>query len=212
MAFYFDILVIILPKALSISPFQWNWIGKALEFSWPLIIVFILGWLTPEEVGLKLPKEKSGWLPGLIVGLVFASYAIIMSLLFGDEIPQDKLNLETIFYQMTMPGLAEEIVYRGVFLVILNKYLGRQWKFWGIRFGWGLVLVSILFVLVHIITYSSGEKQIVWNTCPDSILEYLAISFSLGFLREKTGSIWPCVVCHNIVNALPFIVIYNLRT
>ena len=40
-AFFFDIIVLTLPRALSFSPFQWNWLGKAGEFTWPLIVVYI---------------------------------------------------------------------------------------------------------------------------------------------------------------------------
>lgn len=44
-----------------------------------------------------------------------------------------------------MPGLAEEIVFRGVHQSLLNRAFGRPWRIANADFGWGLIITAVLF-------------------------------------------------------------------
>lgn len=202
-AFSFDEILVLLPKILNLLSFKWNWEGKFLEFLWPFPVIYLFGWLTPKEVGLNQPT-KGGFLLAGALGVLFTIFELTMMLLF-DVLPIKMFNLETVLFQLTMPGLAEEIVYRGVLLTILNRYLGRPWHLFKTNFGWGAILVTIAFIAVHVITYVPAKNTIVWNF--DYInLDFLLVALILVFLREKTGSIWPSILFHNVVNGLIIVV------
>ena len=98
-----------------------------------------------------------------------------------------------------MPGLGEEIMYRGVMLMLLNEAFGRPWKFAGIQFGWGFIIVSALFGFLHGMDAPSVDKiQIEWS----GMIFPALTGIVLAWLRERTGSVWPGVLFHNFVNVV----------
>ncbi len=110
---------------------------------------------------------------------------------------------------MTMPGLAEELTIRGVELGILNHYLGRPWRALGCHFGWGAIIITLLFIIGHIFLYNSLNNSIEFKG--DWINIYtLFISIALVYIREKTGSIWPGVLLHNLCNTLSFAMAWTI--
>jgi len=108
-------------------------------------------------------------------------------------------QLPTFAYEATMPGLGEEFVYRGVFLMLLNDAFGRPWKFAGIQFGWGFIIVTAMFGLLHgIDARGPGDMHIYWS----GMIFPVIVGAVLAWLRERTGSVWPGVLFHNFVNVL----------
>ncbi|WP_223270716.1 CPBP family intramembrane glutamic endopeptidase [Subsaximicrobium wynnwilliamsii] len=109
-------------------------------------------------------------------------------------------DLEQFWFQASMPGLSEEIVYRGILLWILSKAFIPKKKIKGIAFGWGFVIVTVLFAMIHgvVLTETMDFKidlvTIVYLT--------LVTSLSLGILRKFSGNLlWP-TVGHNLVNLM----------
>jgi len=184
--------------------FYWNWEGKILETLWPLLVVYLLKWMSPEEVGYRLPQFNSGWLWGGILGLFIAIIAFFIDIVIGSVNDQNlslkKPIIETLAFQLTMPGLAEESVYRGIFLAIFNRYYIRSWKIFNVQIGWGLILTTLLFTSTHVVSYSLEKNAIIGDF--SLALPVFIFGFIFGWLREKTGSLWPCVLCHNFANTL----------
>ena len=56
-----SVLALIGPRILGFHYFQWNWEGKILDFLWPFAVVYLFGWLKANEVGIRMPNQKSGW-------------------------------------------------------------------------------------------------------------------------------------------------------
>jgi uncharacterized protein len=198
-------VMLFLPHVFFFSGLLWNWQGKLLEFAWPWIIVYGFSWLTPIEVGLTLPEKNSNFTLAIQLGVIFTLFGVLISLILGEAATKKPL-LETILFQFTMPGLAEEITFRGIFLAILNRYLGKPWKIGNTRFGWGVILITIMFVIVHLYHYNNKTHQLVC-TISDytdylSILMVALAGILFGIIREKSGSIWPGVLLHNIINGL----------
>jgi membrane protease YdiL (CAAX protease family) len=195
--FSLDFGLLYLPKILNLKSFTWNWEGKFLSFLWPWIFMYGVGWPKPADVGIFLPKSKMAWIEGTLMGLLFAFIGIVLGFWFG-ELPT-QLEKETLLYQATMPGLSEELVYRGVFLAILNRYLGATFKFSNVKYGWGLILVSVLFVMAHAVVYDTTLHSFILIEAVE-ILLITFIALALGYIRIKYDSIWPAVLCHNIIN------------
>ena len=163
--------------------------------------------MSPKEVGYTRPHQKSQWALGVIFGLVISVCILAIDLAFAllkiQPLSFKPPIVETIIFRFLMPGLSEEPIFRGVILGLFNRYYGRSWKLFGVPIGWGLILSSVLFGVLHLVIYRPGSMKIIWQW--DSIIPILIISLILGWLREKTGSIWPCVICHSLIDTLPYI-------
>ena len=55
-----------------------------------------------------------------------------------------------------MPGVAEELVYRGVFLSLFDRAFGRPWCVAGADVGWGTIAVAVVFAAVHAVNVDRG--------------------------------------------------------
>lgn len=198
-------VMLFLPHVFFFSDLSWNWQGKLLDFAWPWVIVYGFAWLTPMEVGLTLPKKLSNFTLAIKLGVIFTLFGVLISLILGEAAIKKPL-LETILFQFTMPGLAEEITFRGIFLAILNRYLGKPWTIGNTRFGWGVILITIMFVMGHLYHYNSKTHQVVYSisnhTDYFNVLMVTLAGVLFGIIREKSESIWPGVLLHNIINGL----------
>lgn len=195
-----DIALIFLFEVVTLVPHWggWNWQGKLLQSAWPLLLVAVVPMFTAEEVGVRLPAERRNWLIVLAMCALYAVIALPLLLHFAQWKPDFVHKLPTYVYEGTMPGLGEELAYRGVMLMLLNRAFGRPWRFAGIRFGWGFVIVTAMFGFLHGIDATPGKVHIYWT----AMLFPAATGVVLAWLRERTGSVWPCVVFHNFVNVL----------
>lgn len=101
-------------------------------------------------------------------------------------------------YVYLLVGPAEEFLFRGYVLSRLNEGWGRPYSFFDVRWGFGVVAASVLFGIWHVALMPDQEGvwlQAVWTTCA---------GLSLGYLRERTGSMVPSSLLHSILNYLPF--------
>jgi len=110
-----------------------------------------------------------------------------------------ELTAEGWWFQATMPGLAEELVYRGAFLALCDRAFGRPWRIAGAEVGWGLIVTSVVFGAVHAVNIDrNGALTVEWLFA----IGPFAGGLLGGWLRARTGSIWPGVVLHNASNLL----------
>lgn len=171
-----------------------NFWGKLLEIVWVLSLVFILKVISAQSIGLKCPAKKIQLFTGALIGTSMAIlFFVIEKFWFIELLPNGSISVGALLFGFLMPGLSEELIYRGVFLGILNHYLGYPWKFFNTRFGWGLVLVSLMFVMAH---------EIVWTGNIPAMIELVMMALIYGYLREKTNSIWPSVLCHSCADGV----------
>lgn len=90
----------------------WNWTGKIYSLALAALIFFGLR-ISPEAAGLTLSQRN---LPASMITLaLFALWGLALGLIFRP----DQTSTETIAFQATMPGLAEELAYRGIAPVLL---------------------------------------------------------------------------------------------
>lgn len=207
-AFLFDTVLLLLPKSHYFSNLHWNWQGKLLEFTWPLVVVYILKWLTPNEVGLRLPK--SGWcfLYVSIIALIYNVAIFSVSIFTGSMPKLSDVNHEGILFQLIMPGLAEELFFRGILWAVISRYLQIPITIFKLKIGWNFIFTTILFIMVHLIIIHTKTGHIEWLRWlnGDNINIFIP-AIMLGITRAKTSSIWPCVIFHNLLNGLFFLMV-----
>ena len=189
-----DDLATSLPRAVSalnVIPGAWNWEGKGFSLLWALAFV-ALGPLSAREAGLTLGQRAGSLHPALLatLGLTAASFGIGAAFAaFGGGLP----SAETVAFQLTMPGLAEEVVYRGVFIGVLHRALPLRA---GWRAGWPVVVTSVAFALWHGLGVDGGAVSFDAFSASFPLVGGLAY----GWLRERTGSVAFPVVAHNAGN------------
>lgn len=99
---------------------------------------------------------------------------------------------------MTMPGLDEELFYRGVLLLMLSEAFGRPIRVLGAPMGWGALVSSVAFGLTHALGYSDGS----FSFDPMLMGTTGVAALVLVWLKEKTGSLLLPVLLHNYGNVV----------
>lgn len=169
---------------------RWNWSGKALA-AIGMLLIASLPTFGLKKAGLTL-AQRNGFLTPLIVTAILGASFFILAISDGSG-PAD---FETIAFQWTMPGIDEEMFYRGVLLLALNEAFKSRVDVLGAQIGYGGLLSSLLFGLVHALAYDDGGFAFNIETFAVTGLP----SLILLWLRERTGSLFFPIVAHNFAN------------
>lgn len=106
------------------------------------------------------------------------------------------------FYFLVMVGFGEEIKFRGYFQSRINEEYGHPWKFFGLSFGPGLIIVSLLFGLSHIAQFGVFNPFLgQYHLNPWMGLQATLGGFFYGIIREKSKSIISSGIAHGVPNA-----------
>jgi len=176
---------------------DWNWQGKLLATAATLAVAALpaLGW---RASGLTLSQATNSVGPALLVSLLYIGFFAGLALAF----PNDQPSSETIAFQMTMPGLEEEIFYRGVLLLILAQAFTGRLTVLGVDWHWGAILSSVLFGLVHAFGYSEGAFSFdIVTMALTSVPSLIGV-----WLVLRTRSVLFPAVLHNFGNTITAVV------
>jgi hypothetical protein len=154
-----------------------------------IAVLFAVGWLLRR----KPTMNESGVLVGAIL-------LIGRSNLTQQTAPLGNAISAFIFYIFFL-GLGEELLFRGYIQSRLNAAFGRPFQFFGVNWGWGIVIMALLFGLMHVLNLGSlaiGN----WQLEPWWGLWTFFGGLVLGFVREKTGSIAASTILHGLPDAI----------
>ena len=174
-----------------------NWQGKLLALAATLAIASLpmFGW---RRVGLTLAQAPGSLKAVLPVMILYCAFFLALALAFPDGPP----SREDIAFQLTMPGLQEELFYRGVLLFALDRAFTARARFLGVDWGWGAVLSCMLFGLDHAFGFSNGQ----FSFDPMFMALTALPSFIGVWVRLRTGSLLLPIVMHNFGNAISLLV------
>jgi hypothetical protein len=182
---------------------RFTWIGKILSLLTALVIIYAVSKSDRQEIGFTTKTNSKNLVKS---GLVFFFGFLLFDFLFKMILfPKGgSFNLETFAFQATMPGLTEELAFRGISLWLLDKVFLPKWTFKGIKFGWGFIIVTLLFGVVHgaLLTEQHVFKFDVIT------ITYLCLvsSLSVGILRKFSGNLIYPVLGHNLINTMNAII------
>jgi hypothetical protein len=142
----------------------------------------------------KPTRNEGGFLAGAILMISCSGFAPGATL--GNAISA------LVFYVLFL-GLGEELLFRGYIQSRLNAAFGRPYRFHGVDWGWGVVIASGLFGLMHVLNLGSlvsGDWGLAWWWGFWTFFGGLV----LGFLREKTGGIVAPAILHGLPQAIAY--------
>ncbi|MVN76571.1 CPBP family intramembrane metalloprotease [Hymenobacter sp. HMF4947] len=189
-----------------------TWTNKVAGLLLSAGLVYGLRWVKPAEAGLKRPQALRAVAP-----VVVASVALVFADAYFSRHAFTHLWWnERVFFAL-VPGLEEELFYRGVLLGLLSRVFPRTISLPGTRTSWGGVVGILLFVLGHGLKFPGN----IWLPLADGsgvqLLPYWwagLLRFSLTdvvfqlvmgtlflWVRERTGSVWAAAATHCLINS-----------
>lgn len=165
-----------------------HWSGALLMAAVQIAVLFALGWL--------LKRKPTRTEDGLLVGVV----AVTAGFSFAQQATWANAVSAFVFYVLFL-GLGEELLFRGYIQSRLTAAWGRPYRFFGVAWGWSVVIASMLFGLMHVLNLGSlagGDWQLTWWW---GLWTFFA-GLVLGFVREKTGSIIAPTLLHGLPQAI----------
>lgn len=177
---------------------EWNWQGKLLALAASLAIAAhpAIGW---RQIGLTLAQRREGLAGTLAIAAAYCLFFVAIASMF----PNDPPSADAVTFQLTMPGLEEEILYRGLLLFIFNEAFRGRLRMAGVNWGWSALLTSLLFGLAHAFSYTAAEGV---NFDAMVMAMTFVPSFLAVWMRERSGSLVLPVVAHNFGNSVFFFV------
>ncbi len=180
------------PVALASVPLAYfdktHWDGALIMVVAQLAVLFLLGWLLKR----KPTRNESSLLTG--ASFLIAGTSVIQKATLGS-------GISAFVFYIFFVGLGEELLFRGYIQSRLNAAWGRPFQFFGVSWGWGMIITAALFGIMHVLNTGSlinGNWQVTgwWG------LWTFFGGLVLGFVREKTGSIAAPTILHGLPQAI----------
>lgn len=167
------------------------WSGKLYSIVFVLIsIIPLRKIITPSEIGLTFRQNDKSIRFSLIFIFIFFIVASTLGLLSGKA----SFDSETLLFMAIMPGLNEELIYRGLLLGLMNKIFKNKFRIVKTNFGWGAIITSLVFGILHGFQISDNfQLQFDFFT----ILITGIYGFIFALIRERSGSLVFPVIAHS---------------
>lgn len=179
-----------LPTGVDALPPETRWFSRLAQLGTGAALVALL-WrrdpqLSPHHLGLTL-RQAPGSLPWSVAG---SAVLVLLGLLPGGMEGSAGASPDATawLYHLTLPGIEEELMYRGLLLSLFAAALG------GARV-WAAVMATLVFALAHGIT--PGPDGIGLNFV---MLGYtLLVGAILAAMRLRSGSLLLPALGHNLI-------------
>jgi CAAX protease family protein len=195
--FILDVVLMVLVMNYLHFRTEMPWHLKLVSMAWALCFIFLYRSLRLKDYGVTLHL-----LPGSLRPVVFVFIVTTVGLLvyFGGAFTH--ASIERIAFEATLPGIAEELTFRGIFLALLNRAYGKTWNFFGARIGWGAIITTVLFAIMHgVLIDESFGFHFMWF--PVCITGFFGAIFC--WMRERTDSVFPGMIAHNVFNVVSIV-------
>ena len=160
------------PVLLLLSILLWAWVGHAG---------------LKGKFGLRVPLAPAKRM------LLYLPLVIIVSrkLWFGATLNYPAWEAVLFIVSMLCVGFLEEMVFRG----LLFRGMAKS------NLTAAIIVSAITFGLGHIVNLFNASGQDLVTTIMQIVFAVL-IGFMLVFVLLKSGSIWPCIIFHGVINSL----------
>jgi membrane protease YdiL (CAAX protease family) len=178
-----------IPNALGYD-LQWNWAGKSASILFSVIILTLLPTLRAQS-GLTLSQKRGSVKWSLTLGAIAAT---IVGFLTWPEPPQP-VKIETLLYQLLMPSLAEELMYRAIIVGLLTCVWPTSLHIAGIPISLAAIVSTAFFGIIHGLAWQDGLQFAVV-----SYLYATIVGAILMFVRWRSRSLLYPMLLHSLLN------------
>jgi len=179
----------------------WNWEGTILSVVVLLILAVALFSDRWPVTGLRFKQDGPAPLTALAVALALC--AALAGAAYWMVPGKAGQGVEDLFFHAALPGLEEEIFYRGLLLGALDKAFGTPLRVLRAPVGWAAVMSAMLFATAHSITLTP-QLAMVMDVAQGAWL--FPAGLVLAWLRNATGSILLPVAVHSWANAAFYVI------
>lgn len=166
------------------------------------ILVLARLFKAPKQLlALEKPKDKNWLKYTIIIGIAIGLWNFTNQILSNE--PNFNRALEYYLFELTMPSIAEEIGLRGAVLGFL-LYYAKQSGFSNFKTWLIIVILALLFAIAHLLHVESFVEGL------KAFLITFFAGLGLSWLRVRTGSIFPGIIAHSIMNVFDNILGYLL--
>jgi uncharacterized protein len=185
----------------------WNWSGKLQSIILGVTFILIYRKVSFEEYKFTL-RQLSGSLRKTLIllfsmCLLNAILCFAVKYLFHIQADSNVTSLESLLFHLTMPGVSEELMFRGILLGLLNQVFEKRMSTFGIKFGWGLILTSLLFGMWHGLSVTQGFG--IYFSIENILLAGFG-GFVFGLIAENSGSLLFPIMCHDLNNTIEVLI------
>lgn len=162
--------------------------GALLNSALALAILFGVGWQLRR-------KPAFGNIAVAVIPI-----ALLPLSAFTQSVNLSVVASSLIFYGIFL-GPGEEILFRGFIESRLNQSFPGSWIFFGVRWGWGVIMSAFFFGLFHLLNLPAllaGRVAPLWGLG----LSTACWGLFFSFIREKSGSILAPSLVHGIPQAI----------
>lgn len=195
----FNTITMIYPNTQLISPcifnnLYFNWSAKLYSIVFAIFLsVLLRRIISPLEIGLTLNQNKGS----IRFSLGFILIMCLIASGLGMLSAKTPFEGEILLYTAIMPGLSEELIYRGLLLGLLNKIFEKRYRLLKTNFGWGAIITSLIFGFLHGFQLSDNF-QFQFDFI--AILLSGIYGFIYALIRERSGSLVFPVVAHSVTD------------
>lgn len=169
---------------------NWNWTGKIFGIIWVIICYFLFKKYFAENNFFTIKQDKKNFKKAFIVAVAIVILSTVIIFFLG----KFEFDFETLAYQLTVPGIGEEIMYRGILLGLLLTSLKDKIPFLG---NPGVLLTAVLFGFGHGL---SLDKNYTINFNALYFMQTGFAGYIWGWVTMKSRSILLGILAHNFGN------------
>ncbi len=189
-----DVALVEIPRVDGFQHLHWSWQQCLLSTAWPFLLIALVPGISLAAIGVTSRFRPDWWKPSIVALLLALAVPAVFFMLGARK----TLDAEGWVFLLIMPGLAEELVFRGMYQSLLNRVFGKPWRLAGAEFGWGLIITAILFAGSNGLV--AVDPPLHARIAPHAAIAPVMLTFVSGWVRERTDSVWPSVFGHNLSN------------
>lgn len=190
----------LIPEIPVAADSNWAWSGKIYATLGMLGLLALVPSVSLRDAGVTLRHAKGGWLWG--GALTFALCAILTYAALQFPPSAFEGDWDSLAFQLTMPGIEEELFYRGVLLLFLDRAFGTPLKLAEAPVGWGIVIAAVAFGMPHGVSVTDAGAAFDWAHAGYTFVA----AFILGWLRARTGSLLLPLFIHSYGNSIFYLI------
>jgi uncharacterized protein len=169
---------------------NWNWSGKIFGILVGVFSIILFKKYFTDNYFITLKQERSNVRVTVIAAAALTLFSLVLSYFMGGS----DWDNETLLFELTMPSIDEELMFRGVLLALLLSTLKPRMGFLG---NPSVLITAVLFGFVHAFGLN---KDYTLSFDPLFFLMTGLGGYVWGWVTWKSRSIVLAYLSHNFCN------------